>query len=62
MVIVFQLIFYLVLLRYNQTAFKKLKVNGKDMRLPNQTRPIGKNCSWLTDDNNSNILRIPYCS
>ena len=33
-------------------------VNGKYMRLPNQTRVIGNNFSWLIDGINRNILRI----
>ena len=36
------------------------EVNGKCMRLPNQTRPTGKKSSWLTDGINKSIFRIPY--
>ena len=33
-------------------------VNGKYLKLPNQTIPIGNTFSWLTDGINKNIIRI----
>ena len=37
-------------------------VNGKYLRLRNQTRPMKKVFSWLMDGINRNILRIPSWS
>ena len=37
-------------------------VSGKYMRLPNQTRLIGNNFSWLIYGINRNILMIPCWS